>query len=130
MLAKKGTQIIQQPNTYKSFHFTKLFIKNLIKQNWKALLTSRVTARIWKSSFDRGIFYKHREKAVSEFRIAVGHDCLAAHLYRIDIFTSPNCPLCEKNVVMDRNHLLGCPALRGDSEVTRYWSARHQLMRH
>ena len=120
MLAKKGTQIIQQPNTYKSFHSSKLFIKNLMRQNWKTLLTSCVNAKSWKSSLDRGISDKPRKKAVAEFRLAVGHDCLAAHLYRIGIFTSPNCPLSENNVIMDRNHLLACPALRGDSEVTRY----------
>ncbi|GFU85098.1 hypothetical protein TNCV_1553611 [Trichonephila clavipes] len=36
----------------------------------------------------------------------------------------------KKDEVMSRNHLLGCMALRGDSEVKRYWSARHLLRGH
>ncbi|GFU50795.1 hypothetical protein TNCV_2495011 [Trichonephila clavipes] len=70
------------------------------------------------------------EKVVKEFRLAVGQDCLADLLHCISIFENPNCPLCKKDEVMDRNNLLECSALRGDFEVIRYWSARHLLMGH
>ncbi|XP_015915705.1 uncharacterized protein [Parasteatoda tepidariorum] len=129
MLAKKGTQIIQQPSTLKSFHSARLYIKHFMRQNWKALLTSRISSRSWRNSLEQGIADKPRIKAVAEFRFVLGHDCLANHLCRIGILADPNCPLCSNNELMDRNHLLRCSALRGDSEVRRYWSARHLLMR-
>ncbi|GFY69755.1 hypothetical protein TNIN_256641 [Trichonephila inaurata madagascariensis] len=78
---------------------------------------------------DRDISDKSREQAVTEFTLAVVHDCLADHLYRISIFESPNCPLCKNDKVMNTNHVLGCSALHGDSLVERYWSI-HLLVGH
>ncbi|XP_071043823.1 uncharacterized protein [Parasteatoda tepidariorum] len=130
MLAKKGTKIIQQPNSNRSFHSTKFYIKNLMWKNWKVALSSRISLKSWVNILDRDISDRPREKTAVEFRLTVGHDCLAHHLHRIGIFTSPNCPLCRKFELIDRKHLMGCSAVRGDSEVKRYWSARLLLMSH
>ncbi|GFR32544.1 uncharacterized protein TNCT_521411 [Trichonephila clavata] len=76
-----------------------------MRQNWKPSLLSRVSERSWKIGLNQDISDKFREKAVAEFRLLLGHDCLADHLHRSGIFESPNCPLCKKDEVMDRNHL-------------------------
>ncbi|GFR06318.1 hypothetical protein TNCT_667621 [Trichonephila clavata] len=101
-----------------------------MRQNWKALLTSRVSVRSWRIGLDQDIFDKPREKAVAEFRLEVNCDCFADHLQRIGIFASPNWPLCKKDEAKDRNHLLGCSALRGDYDVKRYRITRHLLKGH
>ncbi|GFS44627.1 uncharacterized protein NPIL_498421 [Nephila pilipes] len=68
---------------------------------------------------------KPRWEAVTAFCLFVGHDCLAAHLYRIGIHTEAACYLCDKrNEPMDKYHLRTCGALHGDKESLRYWEAR------
>ncbi|GIX72556.1 hypothetical protein CEXT_466631 [Caerostris extrusa] len=36
-----------------------------------------------------------RSEAVSSFRLATGHDCLAKKLFRINISPAPCCLLCD-----------------------------------
>ncbi|PRD33923.1 UNVERIFIED_CONTAM: hypothetical protein NCL1_16140 [Trichonephila clavipes] len=68
-------------------------------QNWKTSLTSRVSAS-WRICLSRDVSDNPREKAVAEFRLAVGHDCLYDHLQPIGIFESSNCPAFKKEEVM------------------------------
>ncbi|GBN81565.1 hypothetical protein AVEN_136310-1 [Araneus ventricosus] len=70
---------------------------------------------------------KPRHDAVAAFRLTTGHDCLAAHMYRLGISTEPFCPLCNSGEVMERDHLLQCGVLQGLTEVSRYWEARALL---
>jgi len=69
-----------------------------------------------------------RRKAVAEFRLCVGHDCLGTHLHRIGIRTDPHCMLCSLHETMDRNHLRRCTALYSGTECERYWEAGIKMM--
>jgi hypothetical protein len=47
-----------------------------------------------------------RGDAVANFRLITGHDCLAAHLQRLLIYSSPMCILCnEEKSIMNKDHL-------------------------
>jgi hypothetical protein len=65
-----------------------------------------------------------RRKAVAEFRLHFGHDCLGTHLHRIEIRPDPFCMLSNLREHMDRNHLGQCAALTNGTECERYWDAR------
>ncbi|GFT94339.1 RNase H domain-containing protein [Nephila pilipes] len=68
---------------------------------------------------------KPRRKSVATFRLFTGHDCLAAHLYRIGFLTKAACPLSDKrNEPMDKYHLRTCGALHRNTESLIYWEAR------
>jgi hypothetical protein len=69
-----------------------------------------------------------RRRAVAEFRLCIGHDCLGAHLHRIGICPDPYCTLCSLHEPMDRNHLGQCTALSNKTECERYWEARTKMM--
>jgi hypothetical protein len=69
-----------------------------------------------------------RRKAVAEFRVCVGHDCLGTHLHRIGIRPDPFCMLCSLREPMDRNHLGQWAALTKGTECERYWEARTKIM--
>ena len=57
-----------------------------------------------------------RIKAVAEFRMCVGHDCLGTHLHRIGIRPDPCCMLCSLHEPMNRNHLGQSTALLNRTE--------------
>jgi len=65
-----------------------------------------------------------RRRAVAQFRMCVGHDCLGAHLHSIGIRPDPYCMLCSLHEPMDRNHLGQCTAIINKTECGRYWEAR------
>ncbi|GBN14413.1 hypothetical protein AVEN_201941-1 [Araneus ventricosus] len=102
----------------------KLFLKNLCTSNSLRDLQTRTALKSWRRVGPSSIPDIPRRDAVAAFRLNIGHDCLAAHLYRFDIFTEPFCLLCDSGEVMKRNHLLRCGALQGLTEVSRYWEAR------
>ena len=52
-----------------------------------------------------------RRKAVAEFRLCVGHDCLGKHTHRNRICPDTYCTPCSLREPMDRNHLGQCTAL-------------------
>ena len=56
----------------------------------------------------RDILSMPRENAVTLFRMEVGHDCLAEHLYKC--------------------HLEHCKVLKGNSLTSLYWKARGKMM--
>jgi len=69
-----------------------------------------------------------RRKAVAEFRLCVGHDCLGTHLHRTETRPEPYCMLCNLRETMDRNHLGRCTVLSSGTECERYWEARTKMM--
>ena len=69
-----------------------------------------------------------RRRAVAEFRLCVGHDCLGTHLRRTGIRPEPYCTLCSLHEPMDRNHLGHWTALSNKTEYERYWEARTKLI--
>ena len=73
---------------------------------------------------------KPRKQAVTNFRPNTGHNCLAAHLHHIKIFSCNYCTICKlKNTIMDKVHLLVCPKLDHTSkELSKlYWDARRLM---
>ena len=72
---------------------------------------------------------KHKQKhAVAMFHLVTRHDCLAAHLYKLSIYASPKCVICNiEDSIMNRDHLQKCPVLNieNHSESSLYWEARH-----
>jgi len=69
-----------------------------------------------------------RRRAVAQFRLCVGHDCLGTHLHRIGIHPDPYCTLRNLHEPMDRNHLGHCTALSNGTEYERYWEVRTKTM--
>jgi len=69
-----------------------------------------------------------KKKAVAEFRLCVGHDCLGTHLHCIGIRPDPYCMLCSLHETMDRNHLGRYTALSRGTECERYWKAGTKMM--
>jgi hypothetical protein len=73
----------------------------------------------------------HRKNYKSHMRIFItGHNCLAAHLHRIKIFSHKYCTICkQKNTTMDKEHLLKCPKLDNTArELPKlYWDARRLM---
>ncbi|GFV55181.1 hypothetical protein TNCV_1382021 [Trichonephila clavipes] len=65
-----------------------------------------------------------RRKAVAEFRLTTGHDCLLKHLHRIHVAQAPFCTLCDIWEDMDAEHIHRSPALKGSSLCDLYWQAR------
>jgi hypothetical protein len=49
---------------------------------------------------------------ITYFRFNTGHDCLAAHLHHIEVFSHKYCTICQlAYTIMDKDHLLVCPEL-------------------
>ena len=69
-----------------------------------------------------------RRKAVAEFRLRVGLDCLGRRLHRIGNLPDPYCMLCSLREPMDKNHEGQCAALFDMTECERYWEARAKMM--
>jgi hypothetical protein len=69
-----------------------------------------------------------RGKAVAEFRLCVGHDCLGTHLHRIGIRPDSYCMLYNLREPMDRNNLGQCIALLNRAVCERSWEARTKMM--
>ncbi|GFX42747.1 hypothetical protein TNCV_2197041 [Trichonephila clavipes] len=65
-----------------------------------------------------------RRKAVAEFCLTTGHDCLLKQLYRIHVAQTPLCMLCNFLEDMDADNIRHCPALKGSSLCELYWQAR------
>jgi hypothetical protein len=74
-----------------------------------------------------------RKEAVARFRLKTGHDCLAAHLHKIKVYSSDECTLCSiQGTSMNADHL-NCRKLDSSAQTAGdiaklYWDARF-LMR-
>ena len=90
-------------------------------------LETKLSQKPWKKEIAK-IPDWPRRKAVAEFRLCVGHDCLGTHLHRIAIRPDPYCMLCSLREPMDRNHLGQCTARFNRTECERYWEAWTEMM--
>ncbi|GFU67255.1 hypothetical protein TNCV_4130091 [Trichonephila clavipes] len=102
-------------------------IKNLIERS--------ITVRAEEDLYNR-VFHKSkrnailnlcngaRRRAVAEFHLATGHDCLQNHLYRVKVVPAPIYTLCSSGKIMDSAHFLHCPALHKTFLNERYWETR------
>ncbi|XP_071043360.1 uncharacterized protein [Parasteatoda tepidariorum] len=108
-LAKQGASILQASK--KAVPLTNA--KRLIKKKMMDLTLNQYTEKILP-----------RRRAVAEFRLTTGHDCLLKHLHRIHVAQAPFCTLCDLQAEMDADHLRCCPALGDISLCDRYWSAK------
>ena len=63
---------------------------------------------------------KPRKEAAANFRLKIGHDCLAAHLKKTDMYESNEFTVCQMpNSSMDEEHLLLCPKLDTNEQVLK-----------
>ena len=76
----------------------------------------------------RDILSMPRKNAVALFRMEVGHDCLAEHLYKIHCLPSPKCTFCMEDEILNKHHLEHCKGLTGNSLTSLYWEARGKMM--
>jgi len=90
-------------------------------------LGTKLPQKPWKQEIAK-IPYWPRRKAVAEFRLCVGHDCLGTHLHPIGIRPDPYCTLCSLRELMDRNQLGQYTLLFNRTECERYWEARTKMM--
>jgi hypothetical protein len=71
-----------------------------------------------------------RKEAVVRFRLKTGHDCLAAHLHKIKVYSSDECTLCRiQGTSMTADHLLNSRKLDSSAQTAGdiaklYWDAR------
>jgi hypothetical protein len=67
---------------------------------------------------------------VARFRLKTGHDCLAAHLHKIKVYSSDECTLCRiQGISMNADHLLNWRKLDSSAQTAGdiaklYWDAR------
>jgi len=135
LLAKKGTTLLSKRTTL-NFETIKRLIKQKTQEKFfqeAITLSSKTQWQNIKSTWENNK-NKPRKQAVALFRLNTGHDCLAAHLYRIKVLSYNHCPICKqkkkkKNTIMDKVHLLLCPKLDQTSkELSKlYWGARRLM---
>ena len=98
-----------------------------LKQSFRSVYRHEVDTRLshkpWTQEISKVTDWPRR-RAVAEFRLCVGHDCLGAHLHRIGIRPDPYSTLCSLHEPTDRNHLGQCTALTDKTECERYWEDR------
>ena len=122
-LAKRGAKITQTHIRETSYHSIKLHLKQVFQSLYRHELEARLSHKPWKQEIAKIPDWPIR-KAVAEFRLFVGHDCLGTHLHRTGIRPDSYCMLCSLRELMDRNHLGLCTALLNRTECERYWEAR------
>ncbi|KAJ9591139.1 hypothetical protein L9F63_002325 [Diploptera punctata] len=68
----------------------------------------------------------YQKTAVAQFRLTTGHDCLAKHLHKINILSTPRCILCNHpKEEMDDERLNDCATVKEKtSKTSKYWRAR------
>ena len=103
-LAKKGTTL-HQTVTLPDITSAKNMLKTVTKNGNENCIKEHTKSKIWNNidqDWDQNKT-KPRKHSVASFRLNTGHDCLAAHLKRMNIFTSEECTLChEPNSKMNK----------------------------
>ena len=122
-----GAKITQTRIREASYHSIKLHLKQVFRSAYRQELGTKLSQKPWTQELAK-IPDWPRRKAIAEFRLCVGHDCLGTHLHRIGIRPDPYCMLCSLHETMDRNHLGRCTALSTGTECERYWEARTKMM--
>ncbi|XP_015907480.2 uncharacterized protein [Parasteatoda tepidariorum] len=74
-LAKKGTSIIEIPSRAIPFYSIKKMVTNCIKDHSLMDLSKRVSDKPWRDLVAKS-YIGSRRRAVAEFRLATGRDCL------------------------------------------------------
>jgi len=109
---KKGAIITQTHIRETSYHSIKLHLKQVFQSVHRHELETKLSQKPWKQKIAKTrVPDWPRRKAVAEFLLCFGHDCLGTHLQRIGIRPDPYCMLCSLREPMDRNHLGQCTAL-------------------
>jgi hypothetical protein len=102
------------------------------KKNAKLQTTTKISGKQWANiHLDWPLNSKMpRKEAVARFRLKTGHDCLAAHLHKIKVYSSDECTSCRiQGTSMNADHLLNCRKLdssaQTDGNIAKlYWDAR------
>src|SRR5215510_9408053 len=97
LLAKKGTTLLSK-HTALNPETIKRLIKQKTQEKFLQEATTLSSNTQWqniKSTWENNK-NKPRKQAVALFRLNTGHDCLAAHLYRIEIFSHNHCTICKQ----------------------------------
>ena len=81
-----------------------IYLKQVFRNAYRQELGTKLSQKPWTQELAK-IPDCPRRKAVAEFRLCVGHDCLGTHFHRIGIRPDPSCMLCSLHETMDRNHL-------------------------
>ena len=112
------SQLASPPPKSISTKFSQEAIASSSKTQWQNIKST------WENNKN-----KPRKQAVANFRLNTGHNCLAAHLHRIKIFSHNCCTICKvKNTTMDKDHLLLCPKLDHTSKLSKlYWDDRRLM---
>jgi hypothetical protein len=125
-LAKKGAKITQNHIRETPYHSIKLHLEQLFQSVYRHELETKLSQKPWKQEIAK-ITDWPRRKAIAEFRLCIGHDCLGTHLLHIGIHLDPYCMLCSLHEPMNRNHLGQCTELFKRTECERYWEARTKM---
>ena len=110
-----------------SYHSIKLHLKQVFQSVYRGELETKISQKPRKPEITKLPDWSRR-KAVAEFRLRVGHDCLGTHLHGSGIRHDPYCMLCSLHETMDRNRLGRCTELSSGTECKRYWEARTIMM--
>ncbi|KAJ4439812.1 hypothetical protein ANN_07940 [Periplaneta americana] len=118
-LAKKGSTATYRPVTKSTHYSVKRFIKSTYLDFNEQNLITQSQGKKWNSLHHNPQLIPDlpRKSSVAAFRLATGHDCLAKHLHGIEIYQSPNCPLCNSNEEMDSVHLKICASVADHDNI-------------
>ena len=125
--AKKGTNIVQKPTSNLPYNSVKQLIHHKFTTHYKAEQAKQAEGKKWGNLIEKPDIIPQRpcKTAVAAFRLHTGHDCLASHLYKIGMASSPICTLCDRGEEMNELHLKTCTALpQKDNIFQKYWRAR------
>jgi len=112
---KKGAKIAQTYIRETPYLSIKPHLKQVFQSAYRHELETRLSHKLWTQEISKLADWPRR-RAVAEFRLCVGHDCLGKHLHRTGIHPDPYCTLCSLHEPMDRNHLGHCTALSNKME--------------
>jgi hypothetical protein len=126
-MAKKSAKITQTHILEEYPTTIKLRLKQVFQSVYRHELEIKLSQKPRKQETAKVLDWPRR-KAVAEFRLCVGHDCLGTHLRRIGIRPDPCCMLFSLREPMDRNHLRQCTQLFKTAERERYWEARTKMI--
>ncbi|XP_042909975.1 uncharacterized protein [Parasteatoda tepidariorum] len=130
-LAKKRTLEPQCNKSIPPDSLKKQFFEKLLT-DLKRNETVKSTGKPWANMQNSWKKFCHspRKKAVANFRLSTGRDCLAKQL-RIGILPSSECQICNSET-MNSDHLLVCPLLEKQSQergdlCKLYWDPRNHM---
>ncbi|GFW24210.1 hypothetical protein TNCV_1847691 [Trichonephila clavipes] len=98
----------------------------LYREHFWLKFNQKNNQKVWFSKL-HGIPKWPRGRAVADFRIVTGQDCLSKHLNTIGIVQSPLCKLCDFIEEVDTIHLARCRALNFEPMGSRHWKTRHKM---